>query len=145
MQGHSITYKGLPTPEIHTFNHAQTESVIHIHGWLKCTGCLKERYPSSGVNYPVFLKWCTLLNFFYKHWCLSHKLERWTFTTWSGLMYKIVQNCTKSMYYTRWPRKNAATLIVNFMSIVDETELFSILCGRTFIFQQNDTMIISFW
>ena len=30
------------------------------------------------------------------------------------------------------------------MNIVDETELFSILIGRTFIFQQNDTMIISF-
>ena len=30
------------------------------------------------------------------------------------------------------------------MNIVDETELFFILFGRTFIFQQNDTMIISF-
>ena len=29
------------------------------------------------------------------------------------------------------------------MNIVDETELF-ILFGRQFIFQQNDTMIISF-
>ena len=25
---------------------------------------------------------------------------------------------------TGWPRKNATTLIVNFMNIVDETELF---------------------
>ena len=46
--------------------------------------------------------------------------------------------------YTGWPRKNATTLIVNFINIVDETELFFILFGRTFIFQQNDTMIISF-
>ena len=38
---------------------------------------------------------------------------------------------------------NATILIVNFMYIVDETELFIILLGRTFIFQQNDTMIIS--
>ena len=30
------------------------------------------------------------------------------------------------------------------MNIVDETELFFISFGRTFIFQQNDTMIISF-
>ena len=26
--------------------------------------------------------------------------------------------------YIGWPRKNATTLIVNFMNIVDETELF---------------------
>ena len=37
---------------------------------------------------------------------------------------------------TGWPRNNATTLIVNFMNIVDETELFFILFGRTFIFQQ---------
>ena len=30
------------------------------------------------------------------------------------------------------------------MNIVDETELFFILFGRPFIFQQNDNMIISF-
>ena len=30
------------------------------------------------------------------------------------------------------------------MNIVNETELFFILFGRTLIFQQNDTMIISF-
>ena len=30
------------------------------------------------------------------------------------------------------------------MNIIDETELFFILFGRKFIFQQNDTMIISF-
>ena len=46
--------------------------------------------------------------------------------------------------YTGWPRKNATTLIANFMNIVDETELFCISFDRTFIFQQNDTMIISF-
>ena len=46
--------------------------------------------------------------------------------------------------YTGWPRKNATTLIVNFKNIVNETELFFILSGRTFIFQQNDTMIIKF-
>ena len=46
--------------------------------------------------------------------------------------------------YTGWPRKNATTLIVHFKNIVDETELFFILFGRTFIFQQNDTMIINF-
>ena len=28
--------------------------------------------------------------------------------------------------YTGWPRKNATTLIVNFMNIVDETELFKL-------------------
>ena len=46
--------------------------------------------------------------------------------------------------YTGWPRKNATTLIVNFKNIVDETELFFILFGRTLIFHQNDTMIINF-
>ena len=46
-------------------------------------------------------------------------------------------------FYTGWPRKNATALIVNFKNIVDETELFFILFGRTFIFQQNDTMIIN--
>ena len=46
--------------------------------------------------------------------------------------------------YTGWPRKNATTLIVNLKNIVDETELFFNLFGRTFIFQQNDTMIINF-
>ena len=46
--------------------------------------------------------------------------------------------------YTGWPRKNITTLIVNFKNIVDETELVFILFGRTFIFQQNDTMIINF-
>ena len=45
--------------------------------------------------------------------------------------------------YTGWPRKNATTLIVNFKNIVDETELFFFLFGITFIFQQNDTMIIN--
>ena len=29
------------------------------------------------------------------------------------------------------------------MNIVDETDFLNILFGRTFIFQQNDTMIIS--
>ena len=50
----------------------------------------------------------------------------------------------ESMQYnnTGWPRRNATTLIVIFKNIVDETELFLILFGRTFIFQQNDTMII---
>ena len=46
--------------------------------------------------------------------------------------------------YTGWPRKNATTLRVNFKKIVDETELFFISFGRTFIFQQNDTMITNF-
>ena len=46
--------------------------------------------------------------------------------------------------YTGWPRKNATTLIVNLKKIVDETELFFISFGRTFIFQQNDTMVINF-
>ena len=45
--------------------------------------------------------------------------------------------------YTGWPRKNATTLIVNFMNIVDETELFFHLFGRTFIVDEN-IMIISF-
>ena len=46
--------------------------------------------------------------------------------------------------YTGWPRKNAATLIVNFKDIINKTELIFIsLCGK-FIFQQNDTMIINF-
>ena len=30
------------------------------------------------------------------------------------------------------------------MNIVNEAELFFILFGRTFIFQQNDTIIINF-
>ena len=45
--------------------------------------------------------------------------------------------------YTGRPRKNANNFD-NFMNIVDETELFFILFGRTIIFQRNDTMIISF-
>ena len=49
--------------------------------------------------------------------------------------------CWIIAYYTEWPRKNATTLIVNFINIVDETELFFISFGRTFICQQNDTMI----
>ena len=47
-------------------------------------------------------------------------------------MYLIILN-------TGWPRKNA-TLIINFKDIVNQTELVSILPGRKFIFQQNDTM-----
>ena len=43
----------------------------------------------------------------------------------------------------RVARKNATTLILNFMNIVNETELFLILFGRTFIFQQNYTMIMT--
>ena len=46
--------------------------------------------------------------------------------------------------YTRWPRKNATTLIVNFKDIVNKTNLFFILLGRKFIFQQNDTMTINY-
>ena len=42
------------------------------------------------------------------------------------------------------PERMQRLLIVNFMNIVDETELFCISFGRTFIFQQNDTMIINF-
>ena len=49
-----------------------------------------------------------------------------------------------SVLYRGGPEKNAMTLIVNFIKIVDETELFCISFGRTFIFQQNDTMIINF-
>ena len=45
--------------------------------------------------------------------------------------------------YTVWPRRNATTFILNFMNIVDETYFYFFL-GKTFIFQQNDTMIISF-
>ena len=56
----------------------------------------------------------------------------------------IIQLTDIKVIYTGWPRKNATTLIVNFMNIVDETELFCISFGRTFIFQQNDTMIINF-
>ena len=37
-----------------------------------------------------------------------------------------------------------AYTVVNFKNIVDETELFFCFFGRTFIFQQNDTMIINF-
>ena len=48
------------------------------------------------------------------------------------------------MFYTGWPRKNATTLIVNFKDIVNKTNLFFILLGRNFIFQQNDTMTINF-
>ena len=46
--------------------------------------------------------------------------------------------------YTGWPRKNATTLIINFKNIVNKTDLFSILPGRKFIFQQNDTMTSNF-
>ena len=42
--------------------------------------------------------------------------------------------------YTGWPRKNATTLIINFKDIGNKTDLFFILLGRKFIFQQNDTM-----
>ena len=73
--------------------------------------------------------------------------------TYTDIFPKVKANLTDSTWnmidvilyvYTGWPRKNATTLIVNFMNIVDETELFFILFGRKFIFQQNDTMIISF-
>ena len=47
-------------------------------------------------------------------------------------------------YYIGWPRKNATTLVVNFKDIVNKTNLFFILLGRKFIFQQNDTMTINF-
>ena len=47
-------------------------------------------------------------------------------------------------YYTGWLRKNATILIVNFKDIVNKTNLFFILLGRKFIFQQNDTMTINF-
>ena len=45
---------------------------------------------------------------------------------------------------TGWPRKNATNLIVKFKNIVNKTNLFFILLGRKFIFQQNDTMTINF-
>ena len=63
-----------------------------------------------------------------------------------SLEISVLQRCNilYKTCYTGWPRKNATTLIVNFMNIVDETELFCISFVRTFIFQQNDTMIISF-
>ena len=54
------------------------------------------------------------------------------------------KNTSQTQVNTGWPRKNATTLIVNFMNIVDETELFFNLFGRIFIFQENDTMVISF-
>ena len=44
----------------------------------------------------------------------------------------------------RVAQKNATTLIVNFKNIVNKTNLFFILLGRKFIFQQNDTMTINF-
>ena len=48
-----------------------------------------------------------------------------------------------SKSYTGWPRKNATTLIVNFKtSSIKRTQFFFLLC-RKFIFQQNDTMIIT--
>ena len=51
---------------------------------------------------------------------------------------------TKKLGYTGWPRKNATTLIINFKDIVNQTDLFFILLGRKFVFQQNDTMTINF-
>ena len=33
---------------------------------------------------------------------------------------------------------------LNFKNIVNKTELYLILFGRTFIFQQTDTMVINF-
>ena len=46
--------------------------------------------------------------------------------------------------YTGWPRKNVTTSIINFKDIVNKTDFFSILLGRKFIFQQNETMTINF-
>ena len=46
--------------------------------------------------------------------------------------------------YTGWPRKNATILLINFKDIVNKTDLFLILLGRKFIYQQNDTMTITF-
>ena len=51
---------------------------------------------------------------------------------------------TKKLGYTGWPRKNATTFIINFKDIVNKTDLFFILLGRKFNFQQNDTMTINF-
>ena len=67
--------------------------------------------------------------------------QLWLLISWTSSM---KHNCFFIYLVTGWPRKNATTLIVNFMNIVDETKLFLNLFGRTFIFQQNDTMIISF-
>ena len=44
------------------------------------------------------------------------------------------------IWHTGWPRKNATTSIINLKGIVNKTDLFFILLGRKFIFQQNDTM-----
>ena len=68
---------------------------------------------------------------------------------WTHAAHIPMHEARSSLYVRRGsiqggPERNATTLIVNFMHIVDETELFFILFGRTFIFQQNDTMIISF-
>ena len=51
---------------------------------------------------------------------------------------------TLYIYIYRVVQKECNDLIVNFINVVDETELFCISFGRTFIYQQNDTMIISF-
>ena len=63
-------------------------------------------------------------------------------TLWNYFSLSIVSPVAY-IYNTGWPRKNATTLIVNFINIIDETECFFILFGRTFIYQQNGTMVIS--
>ena len=47
--------------------------------------------------------------------------------------------------YTGWPRKNATILIVNFNDIVNKINLFFIVLGGKFIYQQNDTMPTKIW
>ena len=78
---------------------------------------------------------------------ISQALAQFTETAWDAqLTFPNLSDLvgTGRWEYTGWPRKNATTLIVNYKNIFDETELFFILFGRTFIFQQNDTMIINF-
>ena len=113
-----IIFQTFLFPETHCSQKKETES--------------KERGKLATLLLPVRTCHMTLNKLFnFKYVVAPYSYFRNNFITWQ---------CR----HTGWPRKNATTLIVNFMNIVDETELFFILFGRTFIFQQNDTVIISF-
>ena len=106
--------------------HALQKLVFLHDSWTKSDWVFSDRYKNNHsfiIQYDF--SYCNIYHYFCNR-------------------YPNVDRIFGQTLYTGWPRKNATTLIVSFKNIVDETELLSIVFGRTFIFQQNDTMIINF-
>ena len=79
----------------------------------------------------------------YQHWILNvFNIFQQVEALWSNVILQFINIVELHVY--RVAQKECNHFDCNFMNIVDETELFFILFGRTFIFQQNDTIIISF-